>query len=275
MPQNQVDIPLPVANENAEQVLFKLETAAAVYNGPTLKTLFTLDKPAVITKVFTYHWNNGAGATPGRISLKNSNTGVVIGEWDATGAYHMFDLTPGAVWPVSGDGPPFLYWTIQPNVSIPAGTYEVLDSGPETWSYNSEIGNMGCVWVSGRYTGATELKSDDAETCNKRGLAYKKSGNNQQSIDEYTKAIQLKPDFAAAYNNRGVAYQKMGNYQQAIDDYNKAIQLNADFAIAYYNRGLAFAESGNDQQSINDFKIAARLGDKIAQDELTAKGIQW
>ncbi|MGD0280766.1 MAG: tetratricopeptide repeat protein [Dissulfurispiraceae bacterium] len=125
------------------------------------------------------------------------------------------------------------------------------------------------------HNGVTEVKPDDAETCNKRGLAYRKSGNYQQAIDEYTKAIQLKPDFATAYNNRGVAYKKMGNYQQAIDDYSKAIELNPDYAIAYSNRGLAYRKAGNDQQAINDFKTAARLGDKVAQDELTKKGIEW
>ncbi|MGD1103337.1 MAG: SprB repeat-containing protein [Terriglobia bacterium] len=137
----------------SEVVLFKLESVAGVSNNPPQKTFFRLDQPAFITKIFTYHWNNGRGATPGRIGLRNAATGQMVGMWNVIGTYHMFNTTPGAAWPSRGDGPPFLYWTVQPNVNVPAGTYEVLDSDPGTWAYNAEMRNMGCAWVFGTYGG--------------------------------------------------------------------------------------------------------------------------
>src|SRR5208337_593561 len=75
---------------SSEVLLLKLESLAAVYNGPSQKTVFTLDKPAVITKIFTYHWNNGSGATPGKIALKDVGTGKIMGVWNVTGTYHLF-----------------------------------------------------------------------------------------------------------------------------------------------------------------------------------------
>jgi hypothetical protein len=133
----------------SETILFKLESAAGVYNGPSQKTIFTLSQPAFITKIWTYHWNDGRGAAPGRIGLKNVATGQTVGMWNAIGTYHMFDTAPGAVWPQRGDGPPYLRWTVQPNVNVPAGMYEVLDSDRGTWSANAEMRNMGCAWVYG------------------------------------------------------------------------------------------------------------------------------
>ena len=63
--------------------------------------------------------------------------------------------SPPAAWPSRGDGPPHLYWTVQPNVNVPAGTYEVVDSDPGTWAYNSDSGNRGFAWVFGSYGGGS------------------------------------------------------------------------------------------------------------------------
>ena len=136
-----------------EVILFKLESQAAVSNHPFQRTIFSLGKPAIITKIMTYHWNDGRGAPPGSIALKNLGTGEMVGRWKVIGTYHAFNLAPGNPWPSRGDGPPFLYWNVQPNVSVPAGEYEVLDSDPGTWSYNAEMGNRGCAWVFGTHGG--------------------------------------------------------------------------------------------------------------------------
>jgi hypothetical protein len=35
------------------------------------------------------------------------------------------------------------YWTVYLNVTLPAGTYTVIDSDPATWSHNAESSNRG------------------------------------------------------------------------------------------------------------------------------------
>ena len=136
-----------------EAVLFKLESLGGVSNGPSARTTFTLNQPSVITKIWTYHWNGSQGSSPGTIGLRNARTGQMVGTWAVTGTYHSFNNTPGAVWPQRGDGPPFLYWYVQPVVPVPAGIYEVVDSSPGTWSTNAEMRNMGCAWVFGHASG--------------------------------------------------------------------------------------------------------------------------
>jgi tetratricopeptide (TPR) repeat protein len=125
------------------------------------------------------------------------------------------------------------------------------------------------------YNKAIELNPQYAEAFNNRGAAYNNRGNYNQAIKDYNKAIEFNPQYAEAYHNRGLTYYKLGNYNQAIKDYNKAIELNPQYAKAYNNRGVAYDELRNTNQAFHDFKIAARLGDKMAQENLREHGIAW
>jgi hypothetical protein len=106
---------------------------AAVMNGPTRNTQFSTNTPVTITSILNYHWNNGKGHTIGTISLKG-NDGRVYGPWQANGL-------PSAV--------PAANWIAKPNVTIPAGTYTVIDSHWATWSQNSGSNGSGFSNISG------------------------------------------------------------------------------------------------------------------------------
>ncbi|HKQ78212.1 MAG TPA: hypothetical protein VJ810_31220 [Blastocatellia bacterium] len=106
-----------------------------VNNGPTTSPQFSLKAPARITQIVTYHWNFGRGARPGAISLRNSN-GQVFGPFAAVGS--------------SGQGGAAnVNWVATVNVTIPAGSYTVLDSDPNTWSNNARSGFRGFAIVRG------------------------------------------------------------------------------------------------------------------------------
>lgn len=135
--------------EYAERIILKIHNIAAVYSGPRSRTTFSVDRPTRITKIWTYHWNDGRGAEPGTISLRNLDTRQKFGPFDATGRDGV-DSNLGADWSRAPIGASGLYWTVEPEVDVPAGRYEVLDSDPGTWSTNSEMGDRGCAWVYGR-----------------------------------------------------------------------------------------------------------------------------
>jgi hypothetical protein len=115
--------------------LFNNWNKAMVYNGPSGATYFYLSRLTTITRIITYHWNNGRGQTPGQISLMGQD-GKGYGPWKATGT--------------SGSGAQNVNWVVNPNISLPAGLYLVNDSDPGTWSHNT--GSFGCGFtnVSGR-----------------------------------------------------------------------------------------------------------------------------
>ena len=99
-----------------------------VSQGSPNPTTFTIGVGRHITYFDTYHWNNG-GVLPGQLSLKHSD-GTIYGPWQTTGM-------PGQGGALNAS------WVCYPEVDIKAGTYTVIDSSPETWSYDSASGNAG------------------------------------------------------------------------------------------------------------------------------------
>jgi hypothetical protein len=118
-----------------EEEFFRVASLGGANNGATKPTTFSINKSWLVTKITTYHWNNGQGKTPGTVGLRAAD-GTTYGPWQATGE------------PGSG-GVPNAYWVVRPNIVIPPGTYTVLDSDPSTWAQNEETGGAGMSWGSG------------------------------------------------------------------------------------------------------------------------------
>jgi hypothetical protein len=118
------------------QTLFSNNNIDALQNDPTQQTVVILNGPAMISKITTYHWNNARGTTAiGPIALRSA-TGQLYGPLQAEGE--------------SGQGGvPNAYWVAYPNVSLPAGTYIVIDSDPTTWAQNAASGGAGMTWAEG------------------------------------------------------------------------------------------------------------------------------
>ena len=104
------------------------------------------------------------------------------------------------------------------------------------------------------YTKVIELKPDDTEAYNNRGVAYGKKGDYDRSIADYTKAIELKPDFAAVYSNRGEAWLHLKEWDKARADLIAAKGMEVDI-IASFHR---------DYESVSDFED--REGIKLPED---------
>lgn len=118
------------------EALFSNNNIDAVQNGPTQQTVVSLNRPVMISKITTYHWNNARGtAAIGTIALRSA-TGQLYGPWQAEGE-------PGQ------GGVPNAYWVAYPNVSLPAGAYTVIDSDPMTWAQNAASGGAGMTWAEG------------------------------------------------------------------------------------------------------------------------------
>lgn len=118
---------------------------AGVGNGGTSPTV-TLTRSYTITMVDTYHWNDQKGMpSPGTIALRAAD-GKLYGPWQATGTPGMF-------------GVPNANWTVTPNVTVPAGSYTIVDSDPSTWSQNAGSGGKGFTSGKGVPAGGTPTPS--------------------------------------------------------------------------------------------------------------------
>lgn len=115
------------------ELIFSITSIGVALNGATAPARFRLDTPRTITQVRTYHWNNGQGKTPGTIRLRDA-TGKTYGPWQAVGADGQ-------------GGVPNANWDVFPNVTLPPGEYNLIDSDPRTWAQNAETGGRGMCWV--------------------------------------------------------------------------------------------------------------------------------
>ncbi|RJP30250.1 MAG: hypothetical protein C4536_10520 [Actinobacteria bacterium] len=118
----------------ATELVFDNGNPLAVYNGVSAPTVFTLSEERHIYSIVDYHYLN-MGAAPGTIALKDTTSGEIYGPWQTTG-------TTGQ------GGVPNAYWNAYPDIDLPAGTYEVIDSDPGTWSQNEDSGGCGIVRIS-------------------------------------------------------------------------------------------------------------------------------
>lgn len=90
-----------------------------------------------ITRIATYHWNGGKGASPGTISLQDA-TGRIVGTWQARSSSGQLNA-PDVNWDV-----------FPPAGTVASGRNTVFDSDPSTWSQNGTTNGFGFVKIWGR-----------------------------------------------------------------------------------------------------------------------------
>jgi hypothetical protein len=162
-----------------ETILFKMESLQGVSYNPPQITTFTLPTASYITRVWTYHYGATIGTKSPTVAFKDATRGTIFGPWAQVG-YKSFAGTLGATRSDPGNipGPPDNYWMAYPGQSVPAGTYQVIDSDPATWAYTSDLGNRGVTWVygyslsgGGQDGGTTDSRTDGVGTVD-AGIAY-------------------------------------------------------------------------------------------------------
>jgi len=124
----------PAATAAAPTKVFDNGNVAAVQNGASAPTVFTTTQEWKVVQIYTYHWNNAKGITPGQIGLVSLTTSKKYGPWQASGL-------PGQ------GGVPNAYWVVKPLVDLPVGKYQITDTSPATWSQNSGTGGAGMAMV--------------------------------------------------------------------------------------------------------------------------------
>jgi hypothetical protein len=149
------------AGSGVETILLKMESVQGVKAKPPEVTSFTLAQASYITRVWTYHYDSVIGTSTPTVAFKNTKTGALIGPWSQAG-YRNYSVEAGSAAsdPRNVVGPPDNYWVAYPGVVVPAGTYQVIDSAPESWAYTSDLGNRGVAWVYGWAGSGPASKSD-------------------------------------------------------------------------------------------------------------------
>jgi hypothetical protein len=106
---------------------------------PQSGSAFSLDMPSVITKITTFHWYAGNGASPGSIEVTKSGGGYEK-SWPASG---VRDFT----------GSVTVYWVVTPNETLDTGIYEINVTPRYSWSCNKRSQLKGIFIVEGYAAG--------------------------------------------------------------------------------------------------------------------------
>jgi hypothetical protein len=127
-----IQLPATPQPPPVEILLFDNKNNDGVLNNPPRVAEFAISKAHYVTFIWDYHWNQRQGATPGNISLRRSD-GTIYGPWEVT----------------ASDRVSMQNWECRPRVTIPAGTYTIVDSDHATWSWNDQSKQMGMSKVRG------------------------------------------------------------------------------------------------------------------------------
>jgi hypothetical protein len=115
--------------------LFDNWNPGRVDNGGSAPTFSTGDEPYCLVAIATYHWNDGRGQVPGRISLTGRSG--TLGPWPVEAS-------------AGQEGAPNVNWVVNLSPSPPVilkGTYSCQDSDPASWSQNKASAGQGFCWV--------------------------------------------------------------------------------------------------------------------------------
>lgn len=125
--------------------IFDNTDGGIVANGGAAPTFSTHGKAYCVTQIQTYHWNDGKGQAPGQLGLKRvagtavPATKTEIGPLKAKASAGQ-NNAPNVNWYVDIPTKP---------ASVIEGSYTCVDSGPATWSMNSQSGGDGFCIVYG------------------------------------------------------------------------------------------------------------------------------
>ena len=133
------------ASAQADVVIYNSWNGDGTYSNPPILPVFTLDKPTTITTILNYHWNGWYGQDASLVNgwigieqILSETESVSVGRWPAVSG-------PGAF------GSQNTQWYAYPNTVLGPGTFKVVDSNRETWSYTVSdyyhyIGVTGKEW---------------------------------------------------------------------------------------------------------------------------------
>ncbi|MBI5756321.1 MAG: tetratricopeptide repeat protein [Nitrospirae bacterium] len=87
------------------------------------------------------------------------------------------------------------------------------------------------------------------------GIAYYKTGRDQEAEESFHAALKLKPVDARIHYNRGALYFREKKWDQAITSFLQAANLAPDWkAHSYLNIGLIYYKQGRDEEAISWFQ---------------------
>jgi len=138
---------------------------------------------------------------------------------------------------------------------------EIKPDDHDAWNYRGvaldDLGRFAEAIAS--YDKALEIKPDDHEAWYGRGFALGNLGRFAEAIASFDRALEIKPDYHEAWNNRGIALGNLGRFEEEIASFDKALEFKPDDHQAWYNRGFALGNLGRFAEAIASYDKALEI----------------
>ncbi len=97
----------------------------------------------------------------------------------------------------------------------------------------------------------------------RRGYHHRRTGNDQQALQDYTKALEIKPNYEPALINCAQLHYQMQQYDQAEQDLSQIVSMGDQhpnfLKFVYHLRGMTRHQLGKTKGALEDFNEVMRL----------------
>ena len=115
------------------------------------------------------------------------------------------------------------------------------------------------------YTKVIFLDPQRASAWNNRCWARAIVGDLEESLNDCNQSLELRPNDPETLDSRGLVYLKLRNPPAAIQDYDTALKLNSRMPTSLYGRGLAKFETGQKAAADQDIAAARKIEPHISE----------
>lgn len=106
---------------------------------------------------------------------------------------------------------------------------------------------------------AASLNPDSCRNCYNLAVVLDESGNTDEAIKVLRKVISLQQDFVEAYSNLGILLSNQNRHHEALDIYRKGLEVNPGEYSLYYNMGITFSECMEFEKAEKAYRTALKL----------------
>jgi hypothetical protein len=111
-----------------------------------------------------------------------------------------------------------------------------------------------------RTEASPQKATSPAEEHFEKGVAYGRSGNTDEAIQEYQKAIELDPQMSSALFNMGGVYARGKQWQEAASCYERVLDLNPKDAEAHFNLATAYGALQRPLEALDHYDQSQSMG---------------
>jgi superkiller protein 3 len=109
------------------------------------------------------------------------------------------------------------------------------------------------------YNRSLELRPDDPDTLNNRGIALGRLERYEEALADFNRSLELRPDDPCTLYNRGTTLGHLKRYEDALPDFNRSLQLSPDHSAVLNNRGITLHHLERYEEALADYNRSLKL----------------